>query len=139
MLDTSGYSAMQRHHPQIQQALEAASEIHVSPVVLGELLSGFRGGVRRVHNEKELYAFLDQPIVRVAQVNAETAERYAEIADGLRAAGTPIPTNDMWIAAGAMEHGLRVITTDAHFQRVPQVLVECYAAKAKLQNEANSG
>ena len=57
-------------------------------------------------------------------MDGETAERYGEIFSQLRAAGTPIPINDVWIAAAAMQWGLRVHTTDPHFGRVPQVAVE---------------
>lgn len=56
--------------------------------------------------------------------DAETSERYAVILDSLREAGTPIPTNDVWIAASAMQHGLRLLTTDAHYRNVAQVIVD---------------
>ena len=126
MVDTSAYSALTRNHPEIRRAVEASAEIHVSPVVLGELHFGFRHGDRQSANEGDLRRFLDSPGVTIADIGAETALCYAEIRSFLQQLGTPIPSNDMWIAAGAMEHGLRVITTDVHFRRIRQVLVDCF-------------
>jgi tRNA(fMet)-specific endonuclease VapC len=124
--DTSAYSAAARDHSPIKQALRLADEIHVSPIVLGELKSGFRRGGRRQRNEAHLQKFLESPRIRLLRIDQETAERYAEILAGLRAAGTPLPTNDIWIAASAMQYGLRVVTTDAHFRLIPQILADCY-------------
>jgi len=107
--------------------LRRAEEIIVSAVVLGELLSGFRGGKRQQENREELDDFFRSPRVRLVGVDEETALRYSEIIVYLRSRGTPIPTNDVWIAAGAMQLGLRVVTTDPHFERVPQVTVELFA------------
>jgi predicted nucleic acid-binding protein len=124
LLDTSGYSAFLRGDASIKRNLQEADEIVVNPVVLGELKAGFLRGKSRGRNEKELARFLGSPRVTVASVDEGTSDRYAAILDGLRRAGTPIPTNDLWIAATAMQHGLSVVTTDAHFLRVPQILVE---------------
>jgi len=124
MLDTSAYSAFARGHDQIKGALQEADEIWVSAVVLGELRAGFRCGTRRAENERDLSRFLSSPRVAVADVVEETAVRYAEILAFLREAGTPVPTNDIWIAAGAMEHGLRLVTTDAHYRKMPQVVLD---------------
>jgi predicted nucleic acid-binding protein len=98
LLDTSAYSAFMRGHPEIKQAVQEADEISVNPVVLGELLAGFMRGRRRKKNEGELRTFLGSPRVRVLDVNEETAQRYAVILNSLWQAGTPIPTNDIWIA-----------------------------------------
>ena len=59
-------------------------------------------------------------------LGGETARRYAVTVNVLRTAGTSIPTNDVWIAASAMQHGLRVTTTDAHYLRIPQALVDYF-------------
>jgi predicted nucleic acid-binding protein len=64
--------------------------------------------------------------VKLLDVTEETAERYAIILNSLWQAGTPIPTNDIWIAASAMEHGLELLTTDEHYQKVPQVIVSYF-------------
>ena len=124
MLDTSAYSAFMRGHAEVKLAVQLADEICLSPVAMGELRVGFRLGGRQRQNENELAAFLESPRVSVVDVVEATAECYAEITGFLRRAGTPIPTNDIWIAASAMQHGLRVLTTDAHYRRIPQVLVD---------------
>jgi tRNA(fMet)-specific endonuclease VapC len=124
LLDTSAYSAMRRGDSRLRAPLAQATEVIVTPVVLGELLCGFKKGAREPENRRSLQDFLDSPRVRTLSVDAETAERYAAIWDYLRRQGTPMPPNDLWIAASAAQHGLKLLTTDEHFRRVPQVLVE---------------
>lgn len=95
--------------------------------MLGELRAGFIAGARRRKNEHELELFLKSLRVSVASVDEETSGCYAAIVHGLRVAGTPVPTNDIWIAASAMQHGLRVVTADRHFANIPQILCELLA------------
>ncbi len=128
LLDTSAYSAFMRGHREIKLALQESDEICLNVVVLGELLAGFVRGRRRRKNEEELKTFLGSTRVWILDASEETAERYAVILDSLWKAGTPIPTNDIWIAASAMQHGLHLITTDAHYQKVTQVIVDYFAA-----------
>ncbi len=127
-LDTSAYSAFLRGHQDIKQELQRADAIHINPIVLGELHAGFQRGKHRKRNEAILQEFLGSPRTRVVPVDEETAERYAVIVNALRAAGTPIPTNDIWIAASAMQYGLIVVTTDGHYQKVPHVLVRYFSS-----------
>ncbi|HWU36239.1 MAG TPA: type II toxin-antitoxin system VapC family toxin [Candidatus Acidoferrum sp.] len=110
--------------PGVKRALQQSEEIWVSPVVLGELLAGFVRSKRRGKNERELRTFLASPRVNVVAVDSETAERYALILTALWRAGTPIPTNGLWIAATAMQYGLRILTSDAHYRKVTQVVVD---------------
>ena len=124
LADTSAYSAFMRGHSAIKSSLQRADEIVVNAIVLGELAAGFIKGGRRRRNQEELSRFLSSPRVNVVDVTEETAERYGVILNSLWKAGTPIPTNDIWIAASAMEHGLQILTTDAHYQKVTQVMVE---------------
>ena len=128
-LDTSAYSAFKRGHDDIRTILQEADDITVTPVVLGELYAGFARGRHRRKNERELRLFLSSPRVRLVNIDDETAERYAVVLNGLRSAGTPIPTNDVWIAASAMQHGLILLTTDAHFLKVVQVIVRHFPAQ----------
>lgn len=123
LLNTSGYSAFMRGHSEVVAALQEADEVCLNPVVLGELIAGFIRGKRRKKNESELKTFLQSPRVKILDVNSETAERYAVILNSLWKTGTPIPTNDIWIAATAMQHGLHLLTTDAHYQKVSQIIV----------------
>jgi tRNA(fMet)-specific endonuclease VapC len=125
-LDTSAYSAFKRGHPPIRHRIREASQISLNPVVLGELRAGFLKGTRLAQNLAELTQFLDSPRARVVLVDEETAERYAVIFDSLRGAGAPIPTNDIWIAASAMQHGSVLLTTDPHFRSVAQVVAEVF-------------
>ncbi len=122
LLDTSAYSALLRGSVQVKEALQRAEEISMIPIVIGELLAGFTGGRFGKRNRRFLMEFLDTPRVRVINIDSETSERYAAVWTHLRSQGTPIPTNDLWIAASAMQHGLAVLTTDRHFLNVPQVL-----------------
>jgi predicted nucleic acid-binding protein len=124
LLDTSAYSAFMRGHPGVKATLQRADAILIDPVVLGELIAGFLRGKHTGRNREELSAFLSSPRVATLSVNDETAERYAIILHSLWGAGTPVPTNDIWIAASAMQHGLRVVTTDTHYRAIPQVLVD---------------
>jgi tRNA(fMet)-specific endonuclease VapC len=124
MLDTSAYSAFMRGQAEVKVALQRAEEIYLNPIVLGELLAGFIRGKRRRKNEGELRTFLASLRVHVLTLDQDTADRYAVILNSLWRAGIPIPSNDLWIAASAMQHGLRILTMDAHYQRVPQVIVD---------------
>jgi len=128
MLDTSAYSALLRGNESVKQALQEADEIYVNPVVLGELLAGFMHGGKEKKNREILKMFLASPRSQVVGIDEETSERYAVIINYLWEHGTPIPTNDLWIAATAMQHGLKLITTDAHFRIVPQIIVDCCSA-----------
>lgn len=125
LLDTSAYSAFMRGHSGIKAALQKADEIYFNSIVLGELLSGFMKGYRG-KNEKELKTFLSSPRVRVVSMDQDTAEYYAVILNGLWRTGNPVPTNDIWIAASAMQHGLHVLTADMHFQKIVQIIVDRY-------------
>jgi len=127
LLDTSGYSAFMRGHSEIVAALQEADEVCFNPVIFGELLAGFIKGKKRKKNESELKTFLQSPRVKILDVDTETAERYAVILNSLWKAGTPIPTNDIWIAATAMQHGLHLLTTDGHYQEVSQIIVDYFA------------
>jgi tRNA(fMet)-specific endonuclease VapC len=126
MLDTSGYSALMRGDASARDVLASAQLVYIPVVAMGELYSGFRRGTRVAENIGQLRKLLSKPSVRVAGVTAETAARYAEIDVFLRQAGRPIPKNDVWIAASAMEHGCELLTYDAHFSEVPLIMIRPY-------------
>ena len=128
MLDTSAYSGFLKGNAEIKLSLQQADEIFLNPVILGELLAGFLGGKHEKKNRGILREFLSSPGVKVIGLDEETSERYAIIINHLRERGTPVPTNDLWIAASAMQYGLKVLTADRHFLRIPQVLTEYYQA-----------
>jgi tRNA(fMet)-specific endonuclease VapC len=121
LLDTSAYSALQRGHQGIVGALQLAEAVYLNSIVLGELIQGFRRGTALASNRARLDRFLALPPSRTIAVDDETAELYALILADLLARGRPLPTNDVWIAASAMQHGLAVVTTDRHFAEIPQI------------------
>lgn len=118
LLDTNAYAEFKRGASAVRELVHRARLIRFSTVVAGELIAGFRHGSRTRRNLEELRMFIDHPRVRVAPVTRVTADRYGRIYAALRAAGTPIPTNDMWVAAHAMETGADLLSGDAHFARV---------------------
>ena len=123
-MDTSAYGAFLRGTPGVKEAVQQADEIVFNPVVLGELKAGFLMGRNEKRNRAILRDFLSSPRVTLVEIDEETSERYAVIVQSLRMKGTPIPTNDLWIAASAMQHGLKVLTTDKHYLKVPQIITE---------------
>ena len=118
MLDTSAYSSFKRNHAATIDLIRRCREIVFSPTVAGELLSGFRWGTRFLENLGELQEFLDHPRVQLLPITLSTADRYGRVYASLRRRGTPIPSNDMWVAAQAMETGAELATFDTHFERV---------------------
>ena len=126
LMDTSAYAAFLRGDPGVKEAVQQADEIVFNPVVLGELKAGFLMGKNEKRNRAILRDFLSSPRTIIAEIDEETSERYAVIVQSLRMKGTPIPTNDLWIAASAMQHGLKILTTDKHYLEVPQIITEYY-------------
>lgn len=118
LLDTNAYSALMRGHEEVADRVRRAERVVLSAVVAGELLLGFRLGARLKKSTAELEAFLDNPYVSLVPVTPTTADRFARIAAALRARGRSIPTNDIWIAAHAMETGAELLSFDAHFEAI---------------------
>lgn len=115
LLDTNAYSALMRGHGEVADRVRRAEQVVLSTVVAGELLFGFRLGTRLKKNMVELEVFLENPYVSLVPVTLTTADRFGRIAATLRAKGRPIPTNDIWIAAHAMETGAELLSFDEHF------------------------
>lgn len=120
-LDTSAYSHFMRGEVSVVELVDAAEWIGIAVVVLGELRTGFGLGKRGRQNERELSEFLTQPVVHILDVDDEAARVYAEIVIALRAAGTPVPTNDIWIASVSAREGAHVVTYDEHFRAIGRV------------------
>ena len=118
LLDSNAYSRLMRGDDQTAAVVRDATEILMSAVVVGELLYGFRNGSRFDRNVADLRSFLDNPYVSFVPVGPISADRYSRIAAALRAKGNPIPTNDVWIAAHAMETGADLVSADRHFEAV---------------------
>jgi predicted nucleic acid-binding protein len=122
LIDTNIYSHALRGTLDVVEVLRSVNRIAISAISIGELLSGFKGGKREKQNRKELGQFLDAPRVLLLNINDETAEFYAATLDTLKKAGRPIPTNDIWIGAVALQHGLPLFTKDQHFKWIPGLI-----------------
>ena len=118
LLDTNAYSALMRGHWEVVTRVREAQRVLFSPIVTGELLFGFRLGSRFEENSARLEAFLASPHVELVPLTRTTADRFARIAVALRIKGRPIPTNDLWIAAQALETGADLLSADAHFEEI---------------------
>ena len=121
-LDTNRITDLFRGDVGLTEQLSTAEEIWIPLFALGELKAGFEGGTQRRRNEVLLNRLLGKTTVSVLLPSRETAEHYARLFVQLRRAGTPVPDNDLWIAALVLEHNLVLITRDRHFERIPQVI-----------------
>ena len=122
LLDSGAYSGFMRGSHRVREIVQDSEEVLMSAVVVGELLYGFRQGPRLEQSLAELRSFLGRPYVSFVPVGPVTADRYSRIMASLRARGRPIPTNDVWIAAHAMETGADLVSTDSHFGHIDQVV-----------------
>jgi len=120
-LDTNRYTDLCRGIVSVVQTVELADEVCLPFVVLGELRAGFAVGTQGPHNEAVLRRFLLKPGVEVLYASEETTHHYGAVYRQLRKQGTPIPTNDMWIAALVLQHSLVLCARDAHFDALPQL------------------
>jgi tRNA(fMet)-specific endonuclease VapC len=118
LLDTNAYTQLRRGASEVADRVRTARDIVMSTVVLGEVLYGFRHGSRTEANGRRLDEFLAMPRVSVLPVTETTADRYSRICTALRRKGTPIPSNDAWIAAHVMESGAKLLSFDSHFAAV---------------------
>ncbi len=123
MLDTNAYSAFMRGDEGMKALFASAEELLLPVQALAELRAGFRLGSQEKRNLDELERFLASPRVRIHPSTETTAIRFAETFCALRRAGTPIPANDLWIAAAALESGSMLVSRDAHFEAVPGLLL----------------
>ncbi len=122
VLDTNAYSDWVRLGAW-RREMEEAARVWVPAIVLGELFHGFHGGERFKENERVLGEFLRHDPVVVLKVAEEVARVFGEFVDFLQKRGTPLPSNDIWIAAGAVVKGAVLLTRDRHFEKLPQVRV----------------
>ncbi len=122
-IDTNAYAQLLRDSKDVLDVLSIADEVYMSVIVLGELYSGFRGGSKYEQNVKILYDFLNDPIVKVLDLKEESSELFGKIKHELKINGTPIPINDIWIAAQCIEMGAVLISYDLHFKLIPQILL----------------
>jgi len=118
-IDTNVYSDMMRGQPPVQRALSDFERVLVPITVLGEILHGFVRGSKEAENRLQLERFLSRNYVELVTASRATAEYYALLMTALRKNGTPLPTNDLWIAAAACSEKVPLISRDKHFLNVP--------------------
>ncbi|MCP4750727.1 MAG: type II toxin-antitoxin system VapC family toxin [Proteobacteria bacterium] len=121
-IDTNIYSAYKKGDSIVTDILEKTDEINIPSVVLGELYAGFYLGNRTKTNIAELEEFLAVPGISVIEIDAPIAEKYGYLIKTLKRQGTPIPTNDVWIAASALENSLKLMSYDTYFDAIPGII-----------------
>lgn len=118
VLDTSAYSHFRAGHPQVLDLLAAAATVVIPATVLGELEAAFQLGRRARENRLTLAEFLSEPFVTVWPTTAAVAGHYGRVFAELKRAGTPVPVNDVWIAAACLDCVGRLVTFDSDFERI---------------------
>jgi tRNA(fMet)-specific endonuclease VapC len=121
LLDTNRYRDFCEGSKEALDVIQRARRVYLPFVVLAELRAGFLCGTLARQNEKSLTVFLNSPRVRVLLADEETTHHFARVFAQLRLQGTPIPVNDIWIAALAVQHDLLLFSRDRHFGCQPQV------------------
>ena len=122
-LDTNAFSALKKGNPRVKAVVEEADEVILPATVFGELMFGFLNGSRFSENEKALSRFFEEDGVSLQPVTRDIAERYGYVKAALKKSGTPIPENDIWIAATTLETGSRLLTYDSDFANVGGLVV----------------
>ena len=120
-LDSNRLTDLFQGDAQLAMQLGTCEEVWIPLMALAEIKAGFYGGNRQNRNEALLASFLARDTVEVLLPGRETAEQYARLFVQLKRAGTPVPDNDLWIAALTLEHDLTLITRDRHFDCIPQL------------------
>lgn len=116
LLDTNAIIALQRNDEALKMLLNISSDVFVPSVAIGELYYGAYKSHRVEDNRRNIAAFVANRVV--INVDIDTADVYGQIKQALRAKGRPIPENDIWIAALAIQFDLVLVTDDAHFSEV---------------------
>ncbi len=124
LIDTNIYSAFIRNEPDVVSAFRHFDFIGISVTVLAELYAGFRGGKHERRNRIDLEAFMNSKRVHFIGHDKDTADFYAQIFNKLKEKGRPIPTNDIWIAASAMQNGLALFSKDIHFSHIEGIILK---------------
>lgn len=120
-IDTNRYVDFCKGDPKVLEAMRQAEEIQIPFIVVGELRAGFRGGAKGQENERFLNQFLHSRRVHILYADDQTMHHYANLFFQLRKQGTPIPTNDLWIASLVAQHSLLLFARDQHFDHLPQL------------------
>lgn len=118
VLDTNAYARLLAGNNDVLAAVASTELIYMSIFVLGELYTGFAGGVKQRENKAILNRFLSKPSVKILNATSETAEIFGVLKADLKQSGTPLLINGVWIAAHAIETGAVIVTFDQHFRKI---------------------
>ena len=121
-LDTNRYTDLCRGVEDTVRLVSTAEAVFLPFVVVAELRAGFAFGNKSAENERVLRRFLLKESVAVLYADDQTTHHYAAAYRQLRVQGTPVPTNDLWIAALVLQHNLRLHDRDRHFEHLPQIV-----------------
>ncbi len=121
VLDTNAYTRMLAGDEEVLNIVASVEKVFMSIFVIGELQSGFLGGNKYRDNRDTLKSFLSKTTVKILNATNETAEIYGSLKHALKKEGTPLPINDVWIAAHSIETGSLIVTYDKHFDKIPGI------------------
>lgn len=121
LLDTNAYSHLLSGDEKVLSLLAESDVVYMSIFVLGELYAGFKGGSKEQENTQLLKRFIQKPTVEILEATEETSKVFGQVKNDLKKAGTPLPVNDVWIAAHSLESGSTLITYDIHFREIPDL------------------
>lgn len=121
VIDTNRYRDFVEGEVGTVSIFRSAPKIHVPLVVVAELRAGFAVGSRGAENQRAFEKFIHRPRLEVMTLTMDTTRHYAHLYRQLRSSGTPIPTNDLWIAALVVQHDIPLYSRDAHFDLIPQL------------------
>ena len=123
ILDTNAYSEFKKGNSDATEIIRCVNNIIVCPIVLGELIAGFVLGSKEAINRRELAEFISSKRVIQVDIDNQTSEYFGLIFKSLKIKGTPIPTNDIWIAALSRQLNYPVFTYDKHFNKIEGIVV----------------
>ena len=121
VIDSNRYTDLCRGDPHTVEIISKTDEIYIPLIVIAEQRAGFASGSRRDQNERVLTRFLNTDGVFALLPDEQTTHVYADVYAGLRRQGTPIPTNDIWIAALTLQHDLVLFARDSDFDHIPRL------------------
>jgi tRNA(fMet)-specific endonuclease VapC len=133
ILDTNAYTQLLTGREDVLDIISTADTLYMSIFVLGELYTGFSGGSKEQENREILNRFLLKPTVKILNASLETADVFGMLKSKLKAAGTPLPINDIWIAAHAIETGSVLISFDKHFNKISGLRIWNQTGKLEIR------
>ncbi len=121
ILDTNAYSQLQKGDELVKKEILSSNITYLTVISLGELYRGFKIGSKERENNDFLEMFLKGKNIKILEINKKVAKIYGEISSILKKQGTPLPINDVWIAACAIEANSTLVTYDKHFLNIPNL------------------